>query len=96
MAKVTEIQKRDKMNEESSHISSDYLSFLPAHTCIGTKHGRYPYDLIHVLVPDFESLQHLFPKIVAAKVILDYHDIVRRFTRASLGQQDSLAFQALK
>jgi glycosyltransferase involved in cell wall biosynthesis len=65
---------------------------------LATKHGRYPYDLIHVhSVPDFEVFAALIPKIAGAKVILDIHDIVPEFYASKFGvSKDSLAFQALK
>ena len=96
---VHRIQKRDKNERGKLSYLKRLLVFLARSSWyLATKHGRYPYDLIHVhSVPDFEVFAALIPKIAGAKVILDIHDIVPEFYASKFGvNKDSLAFQALK
>lgn len=87
------IDERGKL----SYLTRILRFLLKSGAMVTRKHGRMPYQLIHVhSVPDFEIFAAAIPKLRGARLILDIHDIVPEFYASKFGTgNSSSAFKAL-
>lgn len=78
---VYRIQEREHNEKRKLDFLLKILKFfVKSSIMLSKRHGREPYDLIHVhSVPDFEVFAAWLSKLKGAKLILDIHDIVPEF-----------------
>ncbi len=97
--RVFRIQER-VVNERGkfSYFFRLLLFFFNSSFFLLKKSLAYPYDVVHIhTLPDFEVFAAWFPKILGAKVILDFHEIAPEFYANKFNVDDrSIIIKALK
>lgn len=80
------------------YITNYLLFFLLVFIRVASLHIRKRYDIIHVnTVPDFIVFTALIPKLLGAKVILDFHDLMPEMYMSKFGlSKNHLFIKALK